>query len=155
MGKDYKSYLQGSKDEHRKIQESIFEKITLSEEGIKKIKEIDRKIKLLVFAEVYCPDCRVFIPFIEKIRAENENIKVEIVKRSGNEDEMEKKYGLTRIPSAVKIENGEKRVIYEEFPETLKEKIKDKNGMEKIELITHYRMGKFNIEIEKELIEKI
>ncbi len=118
MGKDYKSYLQGSTDEHRKIQESIFEKITLSEEGIKKIKEIDRKIKLLVFAEVYCPDCRVFIPFIEKIRAENENIKVEIVKRSGNEDEMEKKYGLTRIPSAVKIENGEKRVIYEEFPET-------------------------------------
>ena len=50
MGKDYKSYLQGSTDEHRKIQESIFEKITLSEEGIKKIKEIDRKRSIVLIA---------------------------------------------------------------------------------------------------------
>lgn len=155
MDKEYKTYLNGSTPEHKEIQNSIYGKIELSEESIEKIRAIKKKIKLILFAEVYCPDCRVFVPFIEKIRRENKNIEIEIKKRSGMEKEAEKEYGVTRIPTLLRPTASGYIKIYEEFPEIVMEKLKKNGAGNTIQLIQEYRIGRYNKDIEKQIVERI
>ena len=55
----------------------------------------------------------------------------------------------------IKIEDEKYEVVYEEFPENVKIKIKSCDVEEKYQLIKRYRTGEFNPNIEKELIDKI
>ena len=110
---------------------------------------------MVLFAEIYCPDCRVFVPFIEKIRKENKNIEIEIKKRSGMEKEAEKDYGVTRIPTLLRQSTSGYIKIYEEFPEVLREKMKKTGAGNTIQLIQEYRIGRYNKEIEKQIVERI
>ena len=72
--KDYLKYEDNG--EYSEKQLKIMDKITLSNETIKKINSIDKEINILVVAQVYCPDCRAIIPFIEKFSELNNKIKV-------------------------------------------------------------------------------
>lgn len=154
MKNDYYEYLNGYSEGDKNIQIEIYEKTEISKENLENIKSLNKEIRLLLFAEVYCPDCRVFVPIVEKMREINPNLKIEIIKRKGNEELMGK-YKVTRIPSLIKIEDGKSEVVYEEFPENVKIKIKSCDVEEKYQLIKRYRTGEFNQDIEKELIDKI
>ena len=155
MEKVFKDYFVSATDEQKKIQNSIFEKIKIKEETAEKLKTINKKIKLILFAEIYCPDCRIFIPFLARFRDENKNIQIEVGKRSGQENEIKKEFGVDKIPTLLKQCGTEYKKIYEEFPDTLKLKMESEPAVLKGQYIHEYRVGRYNLEIEKQLLEKI
>ncbi|TDT71827.1 thioredoxin-like protein [Hypnocyclicus thermotrophus] len=158
---NYNEYLRSSLIEYRKKQEKIFSKISLKKENIKKIKNIKTKVNIVVFAEIYCPDSRAVIPFLEKTRQENENIDLYIFPREGNEHYLSKITNETKIPSIFieDIEQEELCLIYEEILPDLKFKIKehilrDEKDIAQ-EIIYNYRIGKYNDQLEEYLVNKI
>ena len=63
----FQDYLKFSdNEEYSQKQLKIIDKITLSEETEKAVKSINKEIKILCLAQVYCPDCRAIVPFMKK-----------------------------------------------------------------------------------------
>jgi thiol-disulfide isomerase/thioredoxin len=124
---NYNEYLRSSLIEYREKQEKIFSKISLKQENIEKIRKIKTKVNIVAFAEIYCPDCRAVIPFLEKVRQENDNIDLYIFPREENEHYLAKITNESRIPSVFieDIEKEELNLIYEEILPDLKSKIKE------------------------------
>lgn len=157
---DYNGYLDADLLEYKEKQEKIFDKIILDKKNVKKIKSINKIVNLVVFAEVYCPDCRALIPYIEKIRTLNENINVSIFPRKGNEAFMEKHTGVARIPTVLMedLKKGDEEFvsIFEEFPIDFKKELEALELEEdKEKFVYDYRTGKRNQEIEEFLMKKI
>lgn len=63
----------------------IYEKLEFNKSLIDKIKSVTKKINILICAEIWCPDCMINVPVIEKMRTYNTNIDLSIVGREGNE----------------------------------------------------------------------
>lgn len=157
---DYQGYLNSDLLEYKEKQEKIFEKIQLSNNSITMIKNIKVTVNLVVFAEVYCPDCRAIIPYIEKIRQLNSKINVSIFPRTGNETYLVAHSAQAKIPTVLMedLRRGEDNFVpvYEEFPEFIKEELKNiKNDEEKNDLINTFRKGLRNEKLEEYLVEKI
>lgn len=157
---DYNGYLDSDLLEYKEKQEEIFSKIELDKKSIKKIKGIKSIVNLVIFAEIYCPDSRALIPFIEKIRVLNNHINISIFPRKGNEAFMEHYSNTPKIPTILMedLKKGDENfvMIFEEFPEVTKVEIESKTDeADKIKLIYDYRTGRRNSEIESILIEGI
>ena len=157
---DYNGYLESDLLEYREKQEKIFEKIELKQENIKKIKAIQNTVNLVVFAEIYCPDCRALVPYIEKIRSLNSKINVSIFPRKGNENYLTAHSKEGKIPTVLMedLKKGDEIFvpILEEFPEEIKNEISAfSEETEKSNLVYEYRTGHRNNEIENYLVEKI
>ena len=157
---DYKSYLDSDLLEYKEKQEMIFEKISLNQNNIKKIKGINKIVNLVIFAEIYCPDCRALIPFVEKIRNLNSHINISIFPRKGNEEFLIKHTGIARIPTVLMedLKKGDEFFvpIFEEFPSNVREQLDLlEYPSEKEKLSYDYRTGKNNEEIEEFLVNKI
>ncbi len=157
---DYNGYLESDLLEYKEKQEKIFSKIELSDNNIKKIKKIHNTVNLVVFAEVYCPDCRALVPYIEKIRSLNNKINVSIFPRKGNENYLTAHSKEGKIPTVLMedLKKGDEIFvpILEEFPEKIKSEILSlTNEEEKSNFIYEYRTGHRNNEIENYLVEKI
>jgi len=104
----------------------IIEKISLSEETEKAIKSIGKDITIIAVAQVYCPDCRATVPFLKKFSDLNNKIKIDYRSR-----ETAKEFFL---PDVVRKEM-------------------DKNPENFEDIKYNFRIGKFNAEIEKELVD--
>lgn len=157
---DYNSYLDSDLLEYKEKQEKIFDKISLNQKNIKKIKGINKIVNLVIFAEIYCPDCRALIPFVEKIRNLNSHINISIFPRKGNEEYLIRHTGVAKIPTVLMedLKKGDEIFvpIFEEFPLEFKKKLEGIDSEEeKEQLIYNYRTGKNNEEIEEFLINKI
>lgn len=157
---DYNSYLDSDLLEYKEKQEKIFEKISLSKENIEKIEGINKIVNLVIFAEIYCPDCRALIPFVEKIRNLNSHINISIFPRKGNEEYLIKHTGVARIPTVLMedLQKGDEIFvpIFEEFPSNIRKQLDYlEYPSEKEKLIYDYRTGKNNREIEDFLVKKI
>lgn len=157
---DYNSYLDSDLMEYKEKQERIFEKISLSQKNTKKIKEINKIVNLVIFAEIYCPDCRALIPFVEKIRSLNNHINISIFPRKGNEEYLIRHTGVAKIPTVLMedLQKGDEIFIsiFDEFPTKIREQLDTlEYPSEKEKLIYDYRIGKYNEEIENFLVEKI
>ena len=85
--------------ENKERQLKIINKILFSDETVQKIKNISREIKILAVAEVYCPDCRAVVSFLEKFSELNDRIKIEYSTREEAHDLLLKATGVTRIPT--------------------------------------------------------
>ena len=63
----FEKYLNSEGDtENKERQLKIINKIILSDESVQKIKNINKEIKILAVAEIYCPDCRAVVCFCDK-----------------------------------------------------------------------------------------
>ncbi len=157
---DYKGNLNSDLADYKIKQEKIYDRIELKEENIEKIKNIKSTINIVVFAEIYCPDCRALIPFIEKFNRLNEKINLNIFPREGNEKYLEIHSELSRIPLVLieDIQKGEDEFvnIFEERLPSINEKLSElEKSEEKDDLIYRWRTGKFNEELEEYLIKRI
>ena len=130
---DYNGYLESDLLEYREKQEKIFEKIELSQKNIKKIKGIHNTVNLVVFAEIYCPDCRALIPYIEKIKNLNSKINVSIFPRKGNENYLTAHSKEGKIPTILMedLKKGDEIFVpvFEEFPDKIKNEICNYSGI--------------------------
>ncbi|WP_204260220.1 thioredoxin family protein [Caloranaerobacter azorensis] len=85
-GVSFDEFVNKDKDAYKEKVLEILNKIRLSDELINKIKIIDKKIKVLVCAEIWCPDCMINVPVLAKMKEYNNNIDISIVEKNGNED---------------------------------------------------------------------
>ena len=72
----FEKYLNSEGDtENKERQLKIINKIILSDESVQKIKNINKEIKILAVAEIYCPDCRAVVCVMGKIYLKNDKKK--------------------------------------------------------------------------------
>jgi len=149
----FQDYLKFSdNEEYSQKQLKIIDKITLSEETEKAVKSINKEIKILCFAQVYCPDCRAIVPFTKKFSDLNSNIKIDYLPREGHEDLLKKLTDTVKIPTLVSQKEDKLSVFLLEFPNIVQKEMKE-NPENYDDIKYNFRIGKYNKEIEKELID--
>ena len=149
----FQDYLNFSDNgEYSQKQLKIIDKIELSAETEKTVKSINKEIKILCFAQVYCPDCRAIVPFMKKFSDLNSNIKIDYLPREGHEDLLKKLTDTVKIPTLVSQKEDKLSVFLLEFPNIVQKEMKE-NPENYDDIKYNFRIGKYNKEIEKELID--
>lgn len=147
----FNEYLKnGTEEEAYKQTRIIDEKLKLSNETEEKIKKIDKDINILAVAEVYCPDCRAVISFLEKFSRINDKIKIEYITREEAQHINITK--VERIPTLFYHSEDKVSLFLLEFPNVVREKMNN-NPENFDEIKMNFRLGKYNEEIEKELVD--
>ena len=135
-----------------KKQLRIIEKISLSKETEKAIKNIDKDITIIAVAQVYCPDCRATVPFLKKFSDLNSKIKIDYRSRETAKEffsDIDKKI---KIPTLISYVDGKYNTFWSEFPTVVRKEMEE--NPENFEDIKYsFRIGKFNAQIEKELVD--
>lgn len=155
-GFNFKQYYSRGTEEQKKAQKLAYENTMLSEDTINVLNNLDSEINVIIFSENYCPDCRVTLPFIEKMQEINNNIKVYIFSRIGNEELMESCTPDPRVPTVMTFDKRmESKGIYIEMPEKVRDMLINSTVLEKRRIIMDYRIGKFNNIIQEQLLQII
>ena len=138
--------------EEDKKQLRIIEKISLSKETEKAIKAIDKDITIIAVAQVYCPDCRATVPFLKKFSDLNSKIKIDYRSREAAKEFFSDTDERIKIPTLISYVDGKYKTFWNEFPAVVKKKM-DENPENFEDIKYNFRIGKFNVEIEKELVD--
>ena len=138
--------------EEDKKQLRIIEKISLSNETEKAIKAIDKDITIIAVAQVYCPDCRATVPFLKKFSDLNSKIKIDYRSREAAKEFFSDTDERIKIPTLISYVDGKYKTFWNEFPAVVKKKM-DENPENFEDIKYNFRIGKFNVEIEKELVD--
>lgn len=138
--------------EEDKKQLRIIEKISLSNETEKAIKAIDKDITIIAVAQVYCPDCRATVPFLKKFSDLNSKIKIDYRSREAAKEFFSDADERIKIPTLISYVDGKYNTFWNEFPAVVKKKM-DENPENFEDIKYNFRIGKFNAEIEKELVD--
>lgn len=153
-GLTYEEYLRTATDEEREMIEEFFNRVVVCKEKIKEIDSIKDKVDIAVFSITRCKDAASAIPFLIKLSENNKNINIKFWDREGNEELLEELSGARRVPSILKIENGQIVKSYIEFPRVVDKKI-NHNPEEKENLVNDLRSNKYDKEIEEEIFNII
>ena len=152
----FEEYLEKQKDKYGDVQNKAYDKTQLSEDTKSNIKNLNETIHVAVFSEGFCPDCIVTIPFLERLKEENDKLKVHFFPRSGFEDFLNDAVGDTRIPTVITFDSSmTPKGAYVEMPKELVDKMHSLSMEERKSLIDEYRAGKYNDLIEKNLLDII
>ncbi|PRX21666.1 thioredoxin-like protein [Orenia metallireducens] len=155
-GIGFEQYLNSSKEEYKQEQLQIYKQVNLADNTKEIISKISKKINIIIFAEIYCPDCRILLPYLEKMRELNDNISIYIFPRKGYEAVMEEYIEVARIPTILRFDSSKQLLgQFVEFPQDFKTMLKGLNEEEKKALIENYRCGEYNRLIEQEILEEI
>ena len=147
---DYLKFEVTESQEDKK-QLRIIEKISLSEETEKAIKGIDKDITIIAVAQVYCPDCRATVPFLKKFSDLNNKIKIDYRSRETAKEFFPDTDERIKIPTLISYVDGKYNTFWNEFPDVVRKEM-DKNPENFEDIKYNFRIGKFNAEIEKELV---
>lgn len=155
-GVTFDEFVNQDTDAYKEKTLQILEKIDFNEEQKKKIKLIDKKINVLICAEMWCPDCMINVPVIEKMKLLNDNINISIVGKEGNE-EVFKKYAPEeniKIPTFVfHDENFEEMGSIVEYPKKIAQILSDGNQARRIVAMRKYRKGEYANETLNDILD--
>jgi hypothetical protein len=133
---NFEKYLEFNSKEDKEKQENLLNNINISAEDTKKIKGISKEKNLLIFAEPFCPDCRILVAIVERIRSLNSLcINVEYLSRKDNFGKLNMLSENNKIPCVFLIDGIKVTKILEEYPNTFENS--DEN-------ILAYRKGQYN-----------
>jgi len=129
----------------------------ISKELKDEILKVEKKIKILVFSEVWCPDCVINVSALEKLHLINNKVEFKIVGREGNEDTM-KVYGdkdKSYIPTFV-IMDDNYNVLgnFIERPISIKKVAAETDQVKRILMMKNYRKGEYIDETIRDILEK-
>lgn len=141
-----------SEEDYGQKQLKIMDKINISSENEEKIKSISKEINILSVAEVFCPDCRAIVPFLEKFSKINDKIKVKYSKREDVSDLLIQKTGVAKLPTLFYNDGEKLQLMLLELPKIVLDDM-EKNKENYDEIKYNFRTGKYNNEIEKELVD--
>ncbi|MBF7097370.1 thioredoxin family protein [Alkalibacter mobilis] len=113
------------------------------------------EVKLLVFCETDCNDCRVVLATLENMRRINPLINYKITRRENNVEIMENFHKEARIPMIIKLSNDSSAIIFHELPEKYKQLSVGSIDDERELLRVKFRKGKFKDFILEQLIDGI
>ncbi len=157
-GMSFEEFINLDHNSYREKILEIYNSININKELKNKIKNINRKINILICAEMWCPDCIINVPVIEKIRQLNKNIKISIVEKDGNE-EFFKKYSYeesVKIPTFVFYDEEFDEIgSFIERPSYIKEVQNSNNQPLKIVTMRKYKKGEYVEETLKDIMNII
>ena len=145
-GITFKEFVNGDSNSYREKTLEIYNKIDFHEENYRRIKEIKEKINILICAEIWCPDCMINVPVLEKMKEANENISISIVGKEGNEEYFQyfNEEGVLKIPTFVFLD--EKFNVLGSFierPSIVKKVQNSKNQPAIIVTMRKYKRGEY------------
>lgn len=134
----------------------ILDSIDFTEEYIKKIESIDEKINILVYGEVWCVECMISIPAIEKMREYNKNISVSIFNKEVKIESGMELEERVKLPTFIVYDKEFNRLgVLKQFPKKLKEIIDSGNESNILVHIRKYRKGEYVQEVVKDILDII
>lgn len=155
-GVSFEKFVNRDTDTYREKTMDIFNNIEFDNQTIEKIKSIKKEVKVLICAEIWCPDCMINVPIIEQMRQYNSNVEISIVGREGNE-EFFKKFSYTegvKIPTFVFYDKDFKELgSFVEQPRKLKGIIQSGNQPNRIIAMRKYRKGEYAQDTVNEILD--
>ena len=110
-------------------------------------------VNLAAFAEIYCPDTVVAMPFVKRTADLNPLIRLAVFERDPWVKELEAFTGAARIPTLHFFdEDMNLRGKYVELPDGLKDEMRDADQGERSTMTLEYRRGKYNGLIQEQFI---
>ncbi len=112
--------------------------------------------KVLVFAEVWCPDCVINVAALETLAKNNPAISYRILPRDGFEDALKSLTpdGSTRIPTFISMDADDSpKGYFLEKPKAVKKVEEGDDQVKRIVVKRDYRNGKYLLDALEELIE--
>ncbi|MGB3365922.1 MAG: thioredoxin family protein [Acidaminobacteraceae bacterium] len=158
QGMTFEDFMNLENGKHKDIMKSFSSIDAISKELKDQILKVEKKIKILVFGEVLCPDCVINVSALEKLHLVNNKVEFMIVGRDGNEDTI-KIYGdkdKSYIPTFV-IMDEEYNVLgnFIERPISIKKLSDEKDQVKRILMMKNYRKGEYIDETIWEILKKI
>lgn len=151
QGCSYGEYLLGGYEEERDRQLKAQEHTVYAPAFEDAARRVNRSVKVAAFAEIYCPDTVVAMPFIRRMTELNPRIEVFIFERTPYEDILQEYTGTARIPTLLFFsEEGKLLGSYVEHPAALKREMED-DPENKNARVVDLRRGKYNEMIQEEL----
>lgn len=157
-GMSFDEFVNTDTSTYREKTIEILNSINFEEEHIKRIKSIDKAINILVCAEIWCPDCMINVPVLEKMRECNSNFNISIVKKEGNENFFNKynPNGTVKIPTFVLYDEKFNELgSFVEHPKNITEIISKGNQPNIIVTMRKYRKGEYAKETLNDILEII
>ncbi|WP_129599923.1 thioredoxin family protein [Anaerophilus nitritogenes] len=155
-GISFIDFVNQDKDTYKEKTLEIYNHIKIDEDILEVIGSIHHIVHILVFAEIWCPDCMINVPAVQAISDYNSNFNISIVSREGNESYMEnyKVNGKAKIPTFV-IMDDQFNVLgtFVEQPIMIKEIEEKGKQVEIIVARRKYRKGEYINESIKEILE--
>lgn len=153
--KEFEMFLEEGKLEDKETTQNYLKAIDMDDELRNKIKAIKEKYNILVLGEIWCPDCMINIPALEKINRINDNIDFRIIPREGNEDKF-KEYeveGKVKIPTIIIMDSEYKKLgSIVERPQVLKDIYNRGDQVEIIKSSKVYREGGYILSMIEEIV---
>ncbi|WP_102398774.1 thioredoxin family protein [Haloimpatiens massiliensis] len=145
-GIEYNDFL-NSKDVDTKDKVlDIYNNIEIGKDLEDKIKAVDKEVDIIAFAEIWCPDCMLNVPALEKIHILNPKINFKVVSREGNEKYLDDYAidGKPRIPTFIITDKTQKVLgAFIERPEIVRKVENSGNQVDVIVTKKKYRKGEF------------
>lgn len=158
IGISFDDFVNNDEDTYRDKTLEIYNSLKFSNKLIEKIKSIDKNIKVLVCAEIWCPDCMINVPVLKKMQDYNKNIQISIVKKEGNENFF-KYYSISdsiKIPTFIFYDDKFNKLgSFIEYPKKIKDVVSKGNQSRIIVTKRKYRKGEYAQETLKDILNII
>lgn len=157
-GIEFDEFISSDDESYKEKALEIYHNIQIDEGLINRIEAVKKKINVLVFAEMWCPDCVINLPALKKICDLNPNIVMRAVAREGNEECMEdyKINGKAKIPTFVFMDESFNVLgSFIEIPDVIKEIVSKGDQVDIIVAKRKYRKGEFTKETIQDILKKI
>jgi len=143
-----KNYFKETNKSYIRTQLAIFRSSFISDEMQEKIKDIFKDSsnfpKLIVYAEIFCPDSQVVVAIVTRIFEISHNFEFQIRATTGNEEIITQSCGKVSIPTVF----FDEKPLFCEFPNAVKELIAyDPHAKDE------WRSGKYNELIVLDIID--
>ncbi|KXZ38939.1 Thioredoxin [Alkalithermobacter thermoalcaliphilus JW-YL-7 = DSM 7308] len=145
-GKKFIEFLEESDETYKNKMKEILDNIKIENKIKQSIESINKSINILAFAEAWCPDCQINLPAVYILTTLNENIKLSIVSRDGNEEFLSryKVNGKPKIPTFIIMDDEFNEMgSFIEIPGILKDIISRGNQPEIIVAKRKYKKGEY------------
>ncbi|HHV25855.1 thioredoxin family protein [Anaerosalibacter bizertensis] len=155
-GISFQDFVNMDEDSYKEKTLEVFNSIDFSDEFVERIKSIDKNIKILICAEIWCPDCMINVPVVEKMKKMNNKIEISIVNREGNEDFFKKfsKDEKVKIPTFIFYDEEFNLLgTFIERPRIVKEVYRTGNQTNIIVTMRKYRKGEYIEETLKDILD--
>lgn len=155
-GMSFDEFIKTDEESYREKSLEVLESINFEEESIEKIKSIDEKINILICGEIWCADCMINIPVIEKMRTYNENINISIVSKDQIRESDIKIESHIKLPTFIVYDEDFNELgFFTEHPRKIKEIIESGNESNFLVTIRKYRKGEYTGETLKDILNII
>lgn len=155
-GMSFNQFIETDEESYRENILETLANISFEEEYIEQIKNIDKEINILIYGEIWCVECIISIPVIEKMREYNENISISILNKEAKIEHGVELEERVKLPTFIVYDKEFNKLgVLKQFPNKLKEIIDSGNESNILVHIRKYRKGEYAQETLKDILDII